>query len=135
VNAHGRRFTVLVCAWVVVVGGWLSPQLSSPTVERRGDHLHLTARDFHFLEGRPLEQLHDGAALPYVFTVTIQCRPFQIFWDFGSVCDANQTATVRHGIGIGLVGKNTAVGGWFLSLAFPIGLHDVGPVVMFGVRR
>jgi len=62
-------------------------------------------------------------------------RPFQIFWDFGSVWDAGQTATVRHGIGIGLAGRATSVGGWFFSLAFPVRMNDVGPVVMFGIRR
>ncbi len=62
-------------------------------------------------------------------------RPFQIFWDFGSVWDAGRTATVRHSVGIGLVSRNTQMGGWFLSLAFPVRLNDVGPVVMFGVRR
>jgi len=75
-----------------------------------------------------------GSRLAYG-SLEYRYRPFQIFWDFGSVWDANRTATVRHSIGIGLVGKNTAVGGWFVSLAFPVRLNDVGPVVMFGVRR
>ncbi len=75
-----------------------------------------------------------GSRLAYG-SLEYRYRPFQIFWDFGSVWDANQTVTVRHGIGIGIVSKSTHVGGWFLSLAFPVRLHDVGPVVMFGIRR
>jgi Omp85 superfamily domain len=62
-------------------------------------------------------------------------RSFQIFWDFGSVWDANQTARVHHSVGVGLVSRNTRVGGWFVTLAFPVRLNDVGPVIMFGVRR
>ncbi len=64
-------------------------------------------------------------------------QPFQIFWDFGSVWDAGQTATVRHSVGIGFASKSPPVvgGGWFVTLAFPVRTHDVGAVVMFGVRR
>ncbi len=75
-----------------------------------------------------------GSRLAYG-SLEYRYRPFQVFWDFGSVWDANQTATVRHSIGIGVVSKNTPVGGWFFSLAFPVRLNDVGPVVMFGIRR
>jgi len=69
---HHRSFIVLACAWVVVVAAVLSTQSGSLTVERQGDRLHLAAPQFHFLEGRPLEQLHNGAAVPFVFSVTIE---------------------------------------------------------------
>lgn len=75
-----------------------------------------------------------GSRLAYG-SLEYRYRPFQVFWDFGGVWDANQTATVRHSIGIGVVSSNKYVGGWFLSVAFPVRLNDVGPVVMFGVRR
>lgn len=67
------RVLVLACEWAIVVAaGVLLAQQSSLTVERQGDRLHLSARNFHFLEGKPLEQLKNGAAVPYVFTVTMQ---------------------------------------------------------------
>lgn len=50
----------------------LAAQPGSLTVERHGDHLHLSAPHFHFLEGRPLEQMRNGAAVSYVFSVTIE---------------------------------------------------------------
>ncbi len=62
-------------------------------------------------------------------------RPFQIFWDFGSVWDANRAMKVRHGIGVGFGGDVGHDGQWFASLAFPVRLHDVGPVFMIGIRR
>jgi hypothetical protein len=66
------RVLVLACEWAIVVAaGVLLAQQASLTVERQGDRLHLSARHFHFLEGTPLEQLKNGAALPYVFSVTI----------------------------------------------------------------
>ncbi len=69
---RARPVTALACAWVVVVAAALSGQLANLTVERQGDRLHLSAPQFHFLEGRPLEQLHDGAAVSLIFTVTIE---------------------------------------------------------------
>ncbi len=68
-----RRFIVLACACaIVLVAATLPAQSWSLTVERQGDRLHLSAPRFHFLEGRPLEQLRNGAAVPYVFSVTIE---------------------------------------------------------------
>ncbi len=58
-------------------------------------------------------------------------RPFQVFYDFGSVWDSGQTATVRHSVGVGVVSRH----GLFLSVGFPVRLNDVTPVVMFGWRR
>jgi outer membrane translocation and assembly module TamA len=75
-----------------------------------------------------------GSRLAYG-SLEYRYRPFQIFWDFGSVWDASQTAKVRHSIGIGVASRDTPVGGWFATVAFPVRLNDVGAVVMFGVRR
>ncbi len=62
-----------VCAVVLATtAAMLSAQAGSLTVKRQGDHLRLSAPGFHFIEGRPLEQLHNGAAVPYVFSVTIE---------------------------------------------------------------
>jgi hypothetical protein len=60
---------------------------------------------------------------------------FQIFWDFGSVWDAGQTVKVRHGVGIGIAARPRNEAGWFFSLAFPVRMNEVAPVVMFGIRR
>ena len=67
------RGLALACEWAVVLAAAvLLAQQGTLTVERQGDRLHLSVRNLHFLEGRPLEQLKNGAALPYVFSVTIQ---------------------------------------------------------------
>jgi hypothetical protein len=70
-----------------------------------------------------------GSRLVYG-SIEYRYRPFQIFYDVGSVWDPGQTAEVRHSIGIGLVTKD----GFFLSLGFPVRLHHVTPLVMFGFR-
>jgi hypothetical protein len=71
-----RRFTACPGAFAVVVAAVvLAAQPASLTVERQGDHLRLSAPTFHFLEGKPLEHLHNGAAVPYLFSVTV--RPVQ----------------------------------------------------------
>ncbi|HYK91658.1 MAG TPA: BamA/TamA family outer membrane protein [Acidobacteriota bacterium] len=57
-------------------------------------------------------------------------RPFQIFYDVGTVWDPGQSAHVRHGLGFGLVFK----GGAFISLAFPVRLNHVVPALMLGCR-
>jgi len=40
-------------------------------VERQGDQLRMSAPQLHFLEGKPLEQLHNGAAVTYVFSIAL----------------------------------------------------------------
>ncbi len=75
-----------------------------------------------------------GSRLAYG-SLEYRYRPFQIFWDFGSVWDANQGAAVRHSIGAGFGGDIGHQGQWFISLAFPVRLHDVGPVFMVGIRK
>jgi|MudIll2142460700_1097286.scaffolds.fasta_scaffold75118_2 hypothetical protein len=37
---------------------------------REGDLLHVAAPKLHFLEGKPLEKLHDGASVTFVLTLT-----------------------------------------------------------------
>ncbi len=54
-------------------------------------------------------------------------RHFQTFYDLGTVWDSGQFSKVRHGFGFGLVSRHM-----FVSLAFPIRLHDVAPVFMIG---
>jgi hypothetical protein len=57
-------------------------------------------------------------------------RPFQVFYDVGTVWDPGQIAHVRHSLGFGLVLK----GGGFVSLAFPVRLNHVAPALMLGFR-
>jgi hypothetical protein len=58
----------------LAVAGFLSSraaaQSPSLVVERHGDYLHVAAPQLHFLEGRALQKLHDGATVIYVFTLT-----------------------------------------------------------------
>jgi outer membrane translocation and assembly module TamA len=55
---------------------------------------------------------------------------FQAFYDFGSVWDEGQAVSVKHGLGVGLATRH----GFFMSVAFPVRVHDVAPVFMFGIR-
>ena len=57
-------------------------------------------------------------------------RPFQVFYDFGTVWDPGQTAELKHSIGFGLAWKN----GLFVSLGVPLRFHGVTPAFMFGFR-
>jgi outer membrane translocation and assembly module TamA len=58
-------------------------------------------------------------------------RPFRIFYDVGSVWDPPASPTARHALGFGLVSRE----GLFLSVGFPVRLHEVKPAIMFGYRR
>ena len=49
----------------------LSAQPAPLTVERDGDLLRLSAPQFHFLTGAPLERLHDGGSVTYVFSASL----------------------------------------------------------------
>jgi hypothetical protein len=59
-----------------------------------------------------------------------QYRPFQLFYDFGTVWDPGQPADLKHSVGIGLAWKP----GFFMSLGVPLRFHGVTPVFMFGLR-
>jgi hypothetical protein len=50
----------------------LSAQPSPLTVERDGDQLRLRAPALGFLAGAPLQRLHDGRSVTYVFSASIQ---------------------------------------------------------------
>lgn len=67
---HHWHLNLLIC-----FTGMFCPQLQaqnqSLAVERHGDHLQVTAPQLHFLEGKPLEQLHNGASVTYVFALTL----------------------------------------------------------------
>ncbi len=57
-------------------------------------------------------------------------RPFEVFYDVGAVWDSGHEARVKHGLGFGLAFHD----GMFVSLAFPVRLDHVTPVLMLGCR-
>ena len=59
-------------------------------------------------------------------------RPFELFYDFGTVWDPalGQAADWKHSVGIGLHWKN----GFFMSLGVPLRYHGVTPTFMLGFR-
>jgi hypothetical protein len=71
-----------------------------------------------------------GTRLAYG-SLTYRYRPFELFYDFGTVWDEGQSADLKHSIGIGLAWKN----GFFMSLGIPLRYHSVTPAFMFGFRR
>lgn len=79
-SEHGRttnRFGLRAAPWAAValaVVAHLSAQPAPLTVERDGDHLRLSAPQFHFLAGAPLERLHDGRSVTYVFSASLQVQ-------------------------------------------------------------
>jgi hypothetical protein len=102
----------LILAWAIVLAVVaLTAQSARLTIERQDDRLHLSAPHFHFLEGRPLERLHNGAAVTYMFTVTIEPardarrsvlrHRFVVSYDlweekFAVVRDGQQPASASH---------------------------------------
>lgn len=64
--------------WHAVVTILVSTSLAAMTVSTQGlvphhvsGEIHLTAPNLHFLTGRALSRLHDGAAVPFDFQLTI----------------------------------------------------------------
>ncbi len=60
---------------LIFIAGIVSPRLQCQpgplTVERQGKLLRVAAPHLHFLEGKPLEQLHNGAVVTYVFSLAL----------------------------------------------------------------
>ncbi|HYK91659.1 MAG TPA: hypothetical protein VE398_23025 [Acidobacteriota bacterium] len=63
-----RQIGLLLC-----FAGFLSVRAQSPllSVERRDNYLHVAAPQLHFLEGKSLDQLQNGASVAYVFELTL----------------------------------------------------------------
>jgi hypothetical protein len=98
---------------------------SAPLFERFSLGNSLTLRGWNKFDVAPL-----GGARAAHGTLEYRYRPFQIFYDVGTIWDKGQPAQVRHALGFGLAFK----GGGFASLAFPIRLNHVVPVFMLGFR-
>ena len=97
----------------------------APLFERFSLGNSMTLRGWNKFDVAPL----GGSRLTYG-SLEYRYRPFQVFYDFGTVWAPEQPAVVRHSVGFGLVSKD----GFFLSLGFPVRLHRVTPAVMFGFR-
>lgn len=63
-------------------------------------------------------------------SVEYRYRAFQIFYDTGSVWDQNETAVVRHSVGVGL-----RQGNFSLAVAFPLRDGRADPIFMVGMNR
>lgn len=76
-NKHGRTTrrrglrATLGAGVALAVFIRLSAQPAPLTVEREGERLRLSAPEFHFLSGEPIERLHDGRSVTYVFTASL----------------------------------------------------------------
>ena len=68
------RYAILLIILAVAACFKLAAQPPPLVVERRGDTLRVTAPRLHFLEGRPLEQLHNGAAVAYEFELSLMAE-------------------------------------------------------------
>jgi len=104
-------------------GGFLIGR--APLFERFSLGNSFTLRGWNKFDVAPL-----GATRSANGSLEYRYRPFQIFYDMGAVWDSGQDIQVRHGFGFGLAFRN----GGFLSLAFPVRLHHVAPLFMFGFR-
>jgi hypothetical protein len=105
-------------------GGHISGE--APLFERFSIGNATTLRGWDKFDVAPI----GGTRLAYG-SLEYRYRPFQLFYDFGTVWDPGQQAEVKHSIGIGLAWKN----GFFMSLGVPLRYHAVTPVFMFGFRR
>ncbi len=75
-RTHEMSFVVLAFAAALTVeAGRLEAQSGRLAVDRQGDRLRLSAPQAHFLVGASLERLHNGAAVTYVFSATVESGP------------------------------------------------------------
>jgi hypothetical protein len=65
------RYCILLTCFAGIVCLQIQAQSQSLIVERKGKELHVAAPQLHFLEGKPLEQLHNGASVTYALTLTL----------------------------------------------------------------
>jgi len=106
-------------------GGHVSD--AAPLYERFSIGSATTLRGWDKFDVAPL----GGTRLLYG-SLAYRYRPFELFYDFGTVWDAQlgQAADWKHSVGIGLAWRN----GLFVSVGVPCRFHGVTPVFMFGFR-
>lgn len=67
-----RWYILLMCfAGIVCLQIRAQSRPQPLSVSRQGNHLRVAAPQLHFLEGKPLEQLRNGASVSYVFTLIL----------------------------------------------------------------
>ncbi len=71
---HYRSAILLIC-FAGISCPFLRSQQSTLTAEPRGDRLHVTAPQMHFLVAKPLGQLQNGASVTYAFALAIAGSP------------------------------------------------------------
>ncbi len=69
-----RRRIGLALWGPVAFAAFTFAQSAQLNVERDGDRLRISAPQLHFLAGQPLQQLHDGRSVTYLFTVSLQVQ-------------------------------------------------------------
>ncbi len=100
-------------------------QGNAPLFERFSLGNSFTLRGWNKFDVAPL-----GGARAAHGSLEYRYRPFQVFYDVGTVWDRSQADGVKHALGFGLAFR----GGAFISLAFPVRAHEVSPVFMMGIR-
>lgn len=98
---------------------------TAPLFERFSLGNSLSLRGWNKFDVAPL-----GATRLAYGSLEYRYRPFQVFYDVGTVYDPGREARVRHGLGFGYADRD----GFFASLAFPVRLHNVVPIFMAGFR-
>jgi len=63
-------YRILFLAIAGILGFQALAQTQALELERQGDLLRVAAPKLHFLEGKPLEKLHNGASVTFVITLT-----------------------------------------------------------------
>lgn len=66
-----NRKILMMIGFAAYACAQLQAQPNPLTVMRQGNHLLITAPQLHFLDGKPLEQLHNGASVTYIFSLTL----------------------------------------------------------------
>jgi outer membrane protein assembly factor BamA len=97
---------------------------NAPLFERFSMGNSATLRGWNKFDVAPL-----GGTRAVQGSLEYRYRDCQIFYDVGSVWDEKRFSEIRHGLGFGWASKR-----YFVSLAFPVRLHNVVPVFMFGIR-
>ena len=65
------RYRILLIAVAGILSAAVPAKSGSLTVVHRGDHLRVSAPQMHFLEGKPLEALHNGSTVTYILSLTV----------------------------------------------------------------
>ena len=65
------RHGILLIAFAGILGANLMAKSGSLIVEYCGDHLRVIAPQMHFLEGKPLEALHNGSTVTYILSLAV----------------------------------------------------------------